>query len=141
MINVYYKIELLPKLPALIFLSRSPSTIANFPKCPSLEISQKLALPLQTGWMEVANWGRKTFLRNCTPKFLQSLQLNFFNQNLHRHFVTSAELFASSILRLATRIGTFRPPLRQNFLDWMSRPLIQNCCFRNFLHVFYHCLN
>ena len=86
MINVFNQIELLPKLPALTFLSRSQSTIAKFPKRPFLEISQKSALPYElVGWnwqIEVA----KNFFRNCKPKFLLKFWLNFFNQYFHRHF-------------------------------------------------------
>ena len=86
MINVYNQIELLPKLPALTFLSRSQSTIANFPKRPLLKISQKSALPYElVGWkwqIEVA----KNFFRNWKPKFLQKFWLKFFNQYFHRQF-------------------------------------------------------
>ena len=87
MINVYNQIELLSKLPALTFLSRSQSTIANFPKYTSLEISQKSTLPYQTGWMELANWGGNSFLRNCKPKILRKFWLNFFNQYLPWFFL------------------------------------------------------
>ena len=72
-------------------MSRSQSTIANFPKRLLLKISQKSALPYElVGW----NWHievGKFFLRNCKPKFLRKFWLNCFNQYLHRHFVTSAE--------------------------------------------------
>ena len=86
MINVYNQIVLLPKLTASNFLSKSQSTIANFPKRPFLEISQKSALPYElVGWkwqIEV----RWIFLRNFKPKFLQRFWLKFFNQCFHRHF-------------------------------------------------------
>ena len=141
MINVYNQIELPPKLPALTFLSRSQSTIANFPNYPSLEISQKSALPYQTGWMELANWGKKIFLRNCKPKILQKFWLIFFNQYLHRSFVTSAELFACVCLCLALRIGNCMPLYVKTFIiEWVvfKKRLVFS---KNLLHVFYQCLN
>ena len=51
----------------------------------------------------------KNFLRDCKPKFLQKFCLNFFNQYLQRHFVISAEHFASVFLCLALRIGICMP--------------------------------
>ena len=122
MISVSNQIELLRKLPALNFLSRSQSTIAMFPKRFLLQLSEKSALLLQSGCMELANWGRKTFLRNCKPKFLQKTWLNFFNQFFFWHFFTSTELLASLILSSALQIGNFMRPVRQNFQYWMSRP-------------------
>ena len=141
MINVYNQIEFLPKLPALTFLSRSQSTIANFPKRLLLEISQKSALPYElVGWKWQIEVG-KFFLRNCKPKFLQKLCLNFFNQCFHRHFFYFYWalcflnfVFGTSNLKIYATITSKHSLLNDSFLNTdLFFPK------KNF-HVFYHCL-
>ena len=122
-------------------MSRSQSTIANFPKRLLLKISQKSALPYElVGWKWQIEVG-KFFLRNCKHKVLQKFWLIFFNQYLHRSFVTSAELFASVCLCLALRIGKCMPLYVKIFIiEWVvfkSRLVFS----KNLLHVFYQCLN
>ena len=89
--------------------------------------------------MELANWGRKIFFRNCKPNFLQNLRLIFFNRYLSRHLVTSAELFASSILCLAPQIGKLMRLIRHSLHLWKSRLWIQT--LKKILHLSYQCLN
>ena len=120
MISVYNQTELLSKLPALTFLSRSQSTIADFPKYPSLEISQKSTLLYQTGWMELANWGGNSFLRNCKPKILRKFWLNFFNQYLPWFFCYFCWTLCLRMFVFGTSDWKLYVIIRQKLHYWMS---------------------